>query len=151
MTTVSDRKRQGHAQGRRKARRLHELSKSTATTTWRSTTLTGPGRSIYGFFPSPPELERIEAYIEAYIIPKRPILYQKRPILYPKRPITDRIGKRDLYYTKRTVSKETSYSVKRDLVQCQKRPSTVSKETYYNIKRDLLQCQKKPRTVSKET
>ena len=64
------------------------------------------------------------------------------------------------------MSKETYYSVKRDLLyvavyavavlvllstlpsprapcwwqytQCQKRPSTVSKETYYSVKRDLL-------------
>jgi len=55
-----------------------------------------------------------------------------------------------------TVSKETYYSVKRDLLQCQKRPTTVSKETYYSVKRDLLQrdilqCQKRPTTVSKET
>jgi len=28
-------------------------------------------------------------------------------------------------------SKETYYSVKRDLLQCQKRRTTVSKETYY--------------------
>jgi hypothetical protein len=86
------------------------------------------------------------------------------------------------------VSKETSYSVKRDLLQCQKRPLTVcvclcvcvcvcvmhdvlaqhscvcvcvcvcqkrpltvSKETSYSVKRDLLQCQKRPLTVSKET
>ncbi len=28
-------------------------------------------------------------------------------------------------------------SVKRDLLQCQKRPITVSKETYYSVKRDL--------------
>jgi len=35
------------------------------------------------------------------------------------------------------VSKETYYSVKRDLLQCQKRPTTVSKETYYSVKRDL--------------
>ena len=41
-----------------------------------------------------------------------------------------------------TVSKETYYSVKRDLLQCQKRPTTMSKETYYSVKRDLLQCQK---------
>jgi hypothetical protein len=34
---------------------------------------------------------------------------------------------------------ETYYSVKRDLLQCQKRPTTVSKETYYSVKRDLLQ------------
>jgi hypothetical protein len=27
----------------------------------------------------------------------------------------------------------------RDLAQCQKRPSTVSKETYYSVQRDLLQ------------
>jgi len=33
-----------------------------------------------------------------------------------------------------TVSKETYYSVKRDLLQCQKRPITVSKETYYSVK-----------------
>ena len=31
------------------------------------------------------------------------------------------------------------YIVKRDLLQCQKRPITVSKETYYSVKRDLLQ------------
>ena len=49
------------------------------------------------------------------------------------------------------VSEETYYSVKRDLLQCQKRPTTVSKETYYSVKRDLLQCQKRPTTVSKET
>jgi hypothetical protein len=30
------------------------------------------------------------------------------------------------------VSKETYYSVKKDLLQCQKRPTTVSKETYYS-------------------
>ncbi len=38
------------------------------------------------------------------------------------------------------MSKETYYSVesvKRDLLQCQKRPTTVSKETYYSVKRDL--------------
>jgi hypothetical protein len=62
------------------------------------------------------------------------------------------------------VSKETYYSVKRDLLQCQKRPTTMSKETcystvtrdgalarpketYYSVKRDLLQCQKRPATV----
>ena len=48
-------------------------------------------------------------------------------------------------------SKETYYSVKRDLLKCQKRPTTVSKETYYSVKRDLLQCQKRPTKVSKET
>jgi hypothetical protein len=41
--------------------------------------------------------------------------------------------------------------VKRDLLQCQKRPITVSKETHYSVKRDPLQCQKRPITVSKET
>ena len=51
----------------------------------------------------------------------------------------------------RCVSKETYYSVKRDLLQCQKRPTTVSKETFYSVKRDLLQCQKRPTSVSKET
>jgi hypothetical protein len=45
------------------------------------------------------------------------------------------------------MSKETSYSVKRDLVQYQKRPITVSKETSYSVKRDLVQCQKRPSTV----
>jgi hypothetical protein len=39
-----------------------------------------------------------------------------------------------------TVSKETDYSVKRDLLQSQKRPITVSKETCYSVKRELLQC-----------
>ena len=38
------------------------------------------------------------------------------------------------------MSKETYYSVKRDLLQCQKRPATVSKETCYSVKRDLLAC-----------
>jgi hypothetical protein len=62
--------------------------------------------------------------------------------------------KRDLLQCQKrptTVSKETTYSVKRDLLQCQKRPTTVSKETYYSVKRDLLQCQKRPAAVSKET
>jgi len=53
------------------------------------------------------------------------------------------------------VSKETYYSVKRDLLQCQKRPKIrrghedhqrlVSKETY-RVKRDPLQCQKRPKS-----
>ena len=64
--------------------------------------------------------------------PCLPLQYQKRPI---------------------TVSKETNYSVKRDLLQCQKRASLppaslpaclpaclpalkVSKETYYSVKRE---------------
>jgi hypothetical protein len=62
--------------------------------------------------------------------------------------------KRDLLQCQKrpiTVSKESYYSVKRDLLQCQKRPTTVSKETYYSVKRELLQCQKRPITVSKET
>jgi hypothetical protein len=64
---------------------------------------------------------------------------------------------------------QTCYSVKRDLLQCQKRPTTVyvytrpvteskrtrpiteSKETYYCVKRDLLQCQKRSTTVPRET
>ena len=46
---------------------------------------------------------------------------------------------------------QVNVSVKRDLLQCQKRPTTVSKETYYSVKRDLLQCQKRPAAVSKET
>ena len=36
-------------------------------------------------------------------------------------------------------AKETYYSVKRDLTQCQKRHNTVSKETYYSVKKELLQ------------
>ena len=39
----------------------------------------------------------------------------------------------------RVTAKETHYCVKRDLLQCQKRPTTVSKETHYSVKRDLLQ------------
>ncbi len=46
-----------------------------------------------------------------------------------------------------TVSKETYYSGKKDLLQWQKRPTTVSKETYYSVKRDLLHCQKRPRAL----
>ena len=62
--------------------------------------------------------------------------------------------KRDLLQCQKrpsTVSKETCYSVKRDLLHCQKRPITESKETYYRVKRDILQSQKRPSTVSKET
>jgi hypothetical protein len=44
------------------------------------------------------------------------------------------------------VNQKRPISVKRDLLQCQKRPITVSKETYYSVKRDLLQCQKRPIT-----
>ncbi len=33
-------------------------------------------------------------------------------------------------------SKETYYIVRRDLLQCQKKPITVSKETYHSVKRD---------------
>ena len=36
------------------------------------------------------------------------------------------------------VSKKSDYSVKRDLLQCQKRPTTVSEETYWWGERDLL-------------
>jgi hypothetical protein len=75
------------------------------------------------------------------------------------------------------VSKETCYSVKRDLLQCQKRPTTVSKEVdtegvkgrdqnvqpqvelgsvdqerfVYVLTCSKVQCQKRPDTVSKET
>ena len=31
-----------------------------------------------------------------------------------------------------------------DLYQCQKRPTTASKETYYSVKRDLVYRQKRP-------
>jgi hypothetical protein len=44
-----------------------------------------------------------------------------------------------------TVSKETYYSVKRDLQQCQKRPAV------RRCRREYIQCQKRPTTVSKET
>jgi len=40
-------------------------------------------------------------------------------------------------HSHKSVSKETYYCVKRDLLQCQKRPTTVSKETYYSVKRDI--------------
>jgi hypothetical protein len=50
-----------------------------------------------------------------------------------------------------TSVKRDPVRVKRDLLQCQKRPNTVSKETYCSVKRDLIQCQKRSNTVSKET
>jgi hypothetical protein len=66
-----------------------------------------------------------------------------------------------------TLSKETYYTVKRDLLYCQKRPTILSKETYHTLKRDLLKvsgpethctvkrdllyCQKTPTILSKET
>ncbi len=37
------------------------------------------------------------------------------------------------------------------VTHAEKRPTTVSKETYYSIKRDLLQYQKRPTTVSPVT
>ena len=46
-------------------------------------------------------------------------------------------------------SKETCYSVIRDLLQCQKRPITVSKDTYYGVKRELLQRQTRPISVKR--
>jgi hypothetical protein len=46
------------------------------------------------------------------------------------------------------MSKETYYNVKRDLLQCGKRPTTMSKETYYNAESALLQCQKRPAASS---
>ena len=64
----------------------------------------------------------------------------------------EKVVSKETYYRRpTTLSKETYYSVKRDLLHCQKRPTAVSKETYYSVKRDLLQCQKRPTTVSKET
>ena len=74
--------------------------------------------------------------------------------------------------SQKSISKETYYSVKRDLLQRQKRPTTASKDAAhlthvrkrdllqcqkrptketYSVKRDILQCQKRPTTVSKET
>ena len=53
-----------------------------------------------------------------------------------------------LFACMRTVeSKETYCSVKRDLLQCQKRPTAVSKETYCSVKRDLLQSSRQKRTL----
>ena len=50
------------------------------------------------------------------------------------------------------MSKETYYSIKRDLLSCllynYRRYSSDTKETYYSIKRDLLQYQKKKETYS---
>jgi len=40
-----------------------------------------------------------------------------------------------------TMSKETYYSGKRDLLECQMRPSTVSNETYYSVETELLHGQ----------
>jgi hypothetical protein len=50
-----------------------------------------------------------------------------------KHPDTRRVMIAGYHTRPTTVSKETYYSVKRDLLQCQKRPTTVSKETYYMI------------------
>jgi hypothetical protein len=50
---------------------------------------------------------------------------------------------------KTLVSKETYYSVKGDLLQCQRRPNTVSKETYYSVKRDLY-VRRRPRTACRD-
>ncbi len=36
------------------------------------------------------------------------------------------------------IDTHTYYSAKRDLPECQKRPTIVSKETYHSVKRDLL-------------
>ena len=36
-------------------------------------------------------------------------------------------------------------------ITCQNRPNTVSKETEYSVKLDLIHCQNRPNTVSKET
>jgi hypothetical protein len=38
----------------------------------------------------------------------------------------------------KTMDDACTVIVKRDLLQCQKRPTTVSKETYYSVKRDLM-------------
>ena len=62
----------------------------------------------------------------------------------------------------RVASAHASINVKRDLLKCQKSPISVSKETYYSVKRDLirvasahasinvnrdlLKCQKRPHT-----
>jgi hypothetical protein len=61
--------------------------------------------------------------------------------------------------SEQSCKRELLSCVKRDLVQCQKRPSTLLKENYYNmsketrysVKRDLVQCQKRPSTGVKET
>jgi hypothetical protein len=53
---------------------------------------------------------------------------------------TEREREREREREKETIRKGNSTTgVKRDLLQCQKRPTTVSKETYYSVKRDLLQ------------
>jgi hypothetical protein len=70
----------------------------------------------------------------------------KRDLVQCEKIVVQSFAQRDLL-----VSKETYYSVKRDLLHCQKRPITVSQETYYRVKRDILQSQKRPSTVSKET
>jgi hypothetical protein len=53
------------------------------------------------------------------------------------------------------VSKETYYSVKRDLLEVERADIGSSHpglpSGLHSVKRDLLQCQKRPTTVSKET
>jgi hypothetical protein len=41
------------------------------------------------------------------------------------------------FWLQATCGQEATVGVKRDLLQCQKRLITVSKETYYSVKRDL--------------
>jgi hypothetical protein len=56
-----------------------------------------------------------------------------------------------LAHTPTTVSKETYYSVKRDLLQWGDgyRYTAAGAHAYYSVKRDLLQCQKRPTTVGR--
>jgi len=57
------------------------------------------------------------------------------------------------YPSARTVERERERERERETIEREtiERPTTVSKETYYGVKRELLQCQKRPTTVSKET
>ncbi len=51
------------------------------------------------------------------------------------------IPRQRAYHFTHALTHKISHSL--SLLQCQKRPTTVSKETYYSVKRDLLQCQKR--------
>ena len=56
-----------------------------------------------------------------------------------------------IWYRQQCCVKNANYSVKRGLLEGQKRPTTGSKEAYYRVKRGLLEWEKRPTRISKET
>jgi hypothetical protein len=81
---------------------------------------------------------------------KRDLLPIKRDLLPIKRDLLP--IKRDLLPIKRDLLPDLNYQhvIVRYLTTAIS-PRSLSKETYSSVKRDLLQCQKRPTTVSKET